>query len=161
MEVIYFFKATINFCKYNRRHFPVKQIRFYSWFLTVGVSFFAVFLTKYISAQYYKIMYKQYHKTYSQPSIKCNYNVAMYVQRELKAPLHKHSCRGKKKLLHIECMFLAWISNIQSPCAVLHCHLWPVWLYQIFPHYSINRTIFGKRLSNIKCVFWFSAQHFF
>ena len=24
----------------------------------------------------------------------------------------------------------------------LHCHLWPVWLYHIFPHYLINDTIF-------------------
>ena len=27
-----------------------------------------------------------------------------------------------------------------------------------FPHYLINCTIFGKKLLNIKCVFWFSLQ---
>jgi len=27
-----------------------------------------------------------------------------------------------------------------------------------FQHYLINGTIFGKRLLNIKCVFWFSLQ---
>jgi hypothetical protein len=27
-----------------------------------------------------------------------------------------------------------------------------------FPHYLINDTIFGKRLLNTKCVFWFSLQ---
>jgi hypothetical protein len=47
---------------------------------------------------------------------------------------------------------------MQSACAVLYCHLWPVWLYNIFPHYLINGTIFGKMLLNIKCVFWFYLQ---
>jgi len=28
----------------------------------------------------------------------------------------------------------------------------------IFPHYLINYTIFGKKLLNTKCVFWFSLQ---
>jgi hypothetical protein len=27
----------------------------------------------------------------------------------------------------------------------IYCHLWPVWLYHIFPHYLINITIFGKK----------------
>jgi hypothetical protein len=47
---------------------------------------------------------------------------------------------------------------MQSACAVLYCHLWTVWLYHIFPHYLINGTILGKKLLNIKCVFWFSVQ---
>jgi hypothetical protein len=47
---------------------------------------------------------------------------------------------------------------MQSACAVLCCHPWPVWLYRIFPHYLINGTILGKTLLNIKCVFWFSVQ---
>jgi hypothetical protein len=47
---------------------------------------------------------------------------------------------------------------MQSACAVLYCHLWPVWLYHIFPHYLINGTIFGEKILNIKCVFWFSVQ---
>jgi hypothetical protein len=47
---------------------------------------------------------------------------------------------------------------MQNACAVLYCHLWPVWLYQIFPHYLINGTTFGKKLLNIKCVFRFYLQ---
>jgi hypothetical protein len=47
---------------------------------------------------------------------------------------------------------------MQSACAVLYCHLWPVWLYRIFSNYLINGTSFGKKLLNIKCVFWFSVQ---
>jgi len=27
---------------------------------------------------------------------------------------------------------------------VLYFHLWPAWLYHIFPHFLINGTIFGK-----------------
>jgi hypothetical protein len=33
---------------------------------------------------------------------------------------------------------------MQSACAELYRHLWPVWLYHIFPHYLKNGTIFGK-----------------
>jgi len=47
---------------------------------------------------------------------------------------------------------------MQSAWAILYCHLWPVWLYHIFPHYRINGMIFGKMLLNMKCVFWFSLQ---
>jgi hypothetical protein len=45
---------------------------------------------------------------------------------------------------------------MQSACAVLYCHLWPVRLYHSFPHYLINDKIFGKTLLNIKRVFLFS-----
>ena len=36
--------------------------------------------------------------------------------------------------------------------------LWPTPLYNIFPHYLINGTIFENMLLNTKCVFWFSLQ---
>ena len=44
--------------------------------------------------------------------------------------------------------------------AHLYWHLWPVWLYHIFPHCLINGKIFRgeKKLFNIKCVFGFSLQ---
>lgn len=43
-------------------------------------------------------------------------------------------------------------------CAVLHFSLWPVWLYQASSHYVTNNAIFGeKKLSNLKCLFWFSV----
>ena len=47
---------------------------------------------------------------------------------------------------------------MQSACAVLHCHLWPVWFHTVFPHYLINGKIFGKKLLNVKCAFWLSLQ---
>ena len=37
-----------------------------------------------------------------------------------------------------------------------YCRLWPAPLYNIFPHYLINGTIFGINLLNTKCAFWFS-----
>jgi hypothetical protein len=43
-------------------------------------------------------------------------------------------------------------------CALLYCHLWPLWLHHIFRHYLTNGTIFGRILLNIKCVFWFTLQ---
>ena len=49
--------------------------------------------------------------------------------------------------------YLAWI--VHAP----YCHLWPVWVYLIFPH-PINGTNFEKMLLNIKFVFWFSLQRF-
>jgi hypothetical protein len=39
-----------------------------------------------------------------------------------------------------------------------HCHLWPVWLYHIFPHSLINGTFFVKTLLQIKNTFWFSTN---
>ena len=38
-----------------------------------------------------------------------------------------------------------------------YCHLWPVRLYSIFPHYLINGAIFENVLLNIKCVLIFST----
>ena len=42
-----------------------------------------------------------------------------------------------------------------------HSHLRPLWLHHNFRHYLINGTIFGKKLLNIKCAFWFYLQRLF
>jgi hypothetical protein len=47
---------------------------------------------------------------------------------------------------------------MKGACGLLYCHLWPVWLYDIFPHFLSNFAIFGKKLFGIKCVFRFSLQ---
>jgi len=36
-------------------------------------------------------------------------------------------------------------------CRIVY-NLWPVWLYQIFPHYLVKGMIFGKVFLNIKFV---------
>jgi len=38
---------------------------------------------------------------------------------------------------------------VASLLRLLHCHLWPVPLYHIFPHYLTNGTMFGEKLVNI------------
>jgi hypothetical protein len=44
--------------------------------------------------------------------------------------------------------------NVHAP----YCHLWPVCLYKLFPHFLTTRTFPIKKLLNTKCVFWFSPQ---
>ena len=46
---------------------------------------------------------------------------------------------------------------MQCTCAILCCHLWPVWLYHIFPHYLINGMICGKVIEPELCG-WYSLQ---
>jgi hypothetical protein len=40
---------------------------------------------------------------------------------------------------------LPYLSSLLSACAILYCHLWPVLLYHIFPHYLTIGTIFAKK----------------
>jgi hypothetical protein len=36
--------------------------------------------------------------------------------------------------------------GIQHAMSMRHtCQLWPAWLYNIFPHFLINGTIFGEK----------------
>jgi hypothetical protein len=44
---------------------------------------------------------------------------------------------------------------MQSACAVLYNHVWPVWLYHVFLRYLINGTIFGKKVIEHKMCFDF------
>jgi hypothetical protein len=85
-------------------------------------------------------------------------------KRNVQALSPNHCCRGKaiRTVLHILSACLQpYLPSIQRACAVLQCHLWPAWLYHIFPHYLLNGTIFGKRsLLNRKYVFWYSLQLF-
>ena len=39
--------------------------------------------------------------------------------------------------------------------AVPYYHLWPTPVYNIFPHYLINGTIFGKESLSTECVLIF------
>jgi hypothetical protein len=56
-------------------------------------------------------------------------------------------------------------SSKQSACAVTYCHLWPVWLHNIFSQYLKEATIFGeKKIIDHKMCFLilskFFVQHF-
>ena len=57
--------------------------------------------------------------------------------------------------------YILWVCvcSLRYPACNAHapyCHLWPACLYGIFPHYFIPGMIFGEKLLNIKCVFWFT-----
>jgi len=50
------------------------------------------------------------------------------------------------------------LSSMRSACAVLYCRLLPVRLYNIFPHYNLNGSIFEKKVNEHKiCVLIFSG----
>jgi hypothetical protein len=45
-------------------------------------------------------------------------------------------------------MFLERVCSLSYPACNAHapyCRLWSVWLYNIFPRYFINGTIFGEK----------------
>jgi hypothetical protein len=64
-----------------------------------------------------------------------------------------HCCRAKVvSITYSECVFAALVTRMPCACAVVYCHLWPLWLHHIFPHYLINGTIFRRKLLNMKCV---------
>jgi hypothetical protein len=53
------------------------------------------------------------------------------------------------------------VCSLRYPACNAHapyCHVWPVRLYNIFPHHLIKDMIFVKMLLNTKCVFWFSLR---
>ena len=61
--------------------------------------------------------------------------------------------------------YLFWVCVFSLRHAVCNAHasycpLWPVRLYNIFPLYLINDTIFEQKLLNRKYVLWFSLQLF-
>jgi hypothetical protein len=62
--------------------------------------------------------------------------------------------------------YIFWVcvcSLNYSACKALapYCHLWPAWLYSIFPHYLINCTILGNKIFRTCNVFWFCLQLLF
>ena len=65
-------------------------------------------------------------------------------------------CHGGIK--YHEHLSVALAIRYESTCAMLYCHLLPVWLYPVIPHYLINGAIFEKEILNIKYVYRFSLQ---
>ena len=44
------------------------------------------------------------------------------------------------------CILALFIRQIER-MRVLYCHLWPVCVYHIFPHYTIKDTIFDEEMN--------------
>jgi hypothetical protein len=75
-------------------------------------------------------------------------------KRNNQARSRNSCCRGKAiGVTYSECVSVALVIRHEWVRAVLYCYQWPDCLYNIFPHYLVNVTIFGKRLLNTKCVF--------
>ena len=72
-------------------------------------------------------------------------------RNKIEARSRNHCCRRKAiSITYSECVSLASVT--QHAMRMPRINLWPVWLYNIFPHYLENGMIFGKKLLNIKCV---------
>ena len=55
----------------------------------------------------------------------------------------------KQYKLHILLVLLLfYVFSVHSACALLHCHLCPIWLYITFPHHITNSTNFDKALEH-------------
>jgi hypothetical protein len=102
------------------------------------------------------------------------------IERNIEASSRKQCCRGKAICITYLCAreknagkcVRAWGCECTGTGACLrvcnltnsacntppHCYLWLLWPNHIFRHYFTNDAIFGKQLSNIKCVFWFYLQ---
>jgi hypothetical protein len=60
-----------------------------------------------------------------------------------------HCCSGKAvSITYSECV--CSLSHPACNAHVPYCHLWPVWLYNIFPHYLTNGTNFENIGLHIK-----------
>jgi hypothetical protein len=72
-----------------------------------------------------------------------------YCKRSSEARSCNHFCSGKtRSITYSECVCVskACSPSMQNPCAAVYFHLWPVWLYHIFPYYLKNGMIFENTL---------------
>jgi hypothetical protein len=81
-------------------------------------------------------------------------------KRNIEACSSNNCCRKKPLVLHILSVRLwPYLSIVQCVCDALYWHLFPARLCNILPHFLIECTVFGgKKLLNIRCVFWFCVQ---
>jgi hypothetical protein len=73
--------------------------------------------------------------------------VFLWVFQTVGAGCHlcNHCCSGKAvSVTYSEYMSVALVIPLECARALLNCHLWPVWLYHIFPHYLIKDTTLEK-----------------
>ena len=61
----------------------------------------------------------------------------------------------EQQVLHILCVCVCRLSYTTPHAHSPYCRLWPVWLYNIFPHYHINGTIFGKKVGKMLKLLYF------
>jgi hypothetical protein len=65
------------------------------------------------------------------------------VENNIEALSCNHCCSGDAiNITYSACVSVALVIR-HAP----YCHLWPARLYDIFPHYLIKGTIFGKKMN--------------
>jgi hypothetical protein len=82
----------------------------------------------------------------------------LYVWRNVEARSSNHCCSGKGiSITYCECVIVAL--GFQHAVRVRRIAICALPRSTVLlPHYLINGTIFGKKLLNTKCVFWFGLQ---
>jgi hypothetical protein len=70
-------------------------------------------------------------------------------KRNVEVRSRNHSCRGK--VMFSLCVYIVALvirhANPIFSCAALYCYLGPFWVYQNFPNYLTNATIFGEKVT--------------
>jgi hypothetical protein len=88
--------------------------------------------------------------------MRCLFKTRLAENRNFEARSRNHCCCGKAiSVTYSECVSVALVIQHAKSMRVLYCHLWPVRLYHILPHYLINGTILRKKLLNVNCVLIF------
>ena len=77
--------------------------------------------------------------------------------------LQAEACNTDTFLWKSNKYYIFWVCVCSLRCPAFsartpYCHLWPVWLYNIFPRYVTKSTVFGKEILYTKCVIWFPLQ---
>jgi hypothetical protein len=83
---------------------------------------------------------------------------AMYAWCNNEARCATSAAVGKQRIFHNLSVYNCSFRYPACKTHVPYCHLCPAPLYNIFPRYLTNGTIFEKKLLNKKCVLWFSLQ---
>jgi hypothetical protein len=88
---------------------------------------------------------------------KCIQDRQCTYKRNTEACSHNHCCHGKINKYYLFCVCACTLSYISckahAPYYIICGLSGPT---HIFPRYLINGRIFGRKLQNIKCVFWVS-----
>jgi len=99
---------------------------------------------------------KEIQQSYFEPNLLVSQHMQLTYYCNTEAPSRDRCYHGG--IEYHEHLSVALAIRYESACAVFYCHLWPVWLYPVIPHYLINGTIFEKEILSIKHIYRFSLQ---